>query len=123
MMGSAPPRPNEGWPMRMRLLPCLLVAACVAVGPAAWANSRGVRGVTIPAPSCVSFARDSNSVPIPSPGYWAGQSIIWYTLPTGSSIPETIFLTCPVPINSIDLGGTTTRNTLTSYQILYQDND
>src|SRR4051812_9287520 len=87
------------------LLAALAAAACVAVGPAAWANSRGVKGVTIPAASCVNYARDNNSVPIPSPGYWAGVGIIWYTQPTASSIPEELFLTCPVPINGIDLGG------------------
>ena len=89
----------------------------------ALANDRDLKATTIPASSCVDYARDNNSVNVPSPGYWGGSAVTWFGQRPDLPMPETLFLSRPLPVNAIDLGGNTNDNDMSSFQIVYLDND
>jgi hypothetical protein len=92
------------------LLPAAL-AAGLAPAPAR-ANDRDLRGTTVPPPAC--HVTDNYGVPYPAPngGYFAVYGPARY-----------IRLSCPLPINNVDLSGKTDDNDMSKLRVYYRDGD
>jgi hypothetical protein len=103
------------------LFPAVLSAALVGLAPAAGhaaANSRDLRGTPVPASACAE--RDRLNVP-GEPFTLAGT----YFVEKSKESPEAVILTlrCPLPVNNVDLSGTSNHNRLSKIRVYYLDND
>lgn len=111
--------------MQKHLLTLAAAAALAGSLPGqAMANDRDLRATTVPAASCEvdgTAALWLNNREIAVRGSLA-------PLPPGAegpASPETIDLhhRCPLPLNNVDLGGTTNDNDMTSFTVIYRDAD
>jgi hypothetical protein len=101
------------------LLPAALAAALALVGLAlapapARANDRGPRGTPVSASACVQYQRAPGTTVDPwiNTGYSAVGGVGYYAR-----------LRCPLPLNHVDLSGTTNDNDLSKLRIHYHDTD
>jgi len=89
----------------------LIGAALAIISSIAQANDRDLRATTIPASACQSTAVFSGF--LSSQGNWVASG--------GSN--SFVALVCPLPLNNIDLGGTTDDNDLSKFRVHYRDGD
>jgi hypothetical protein len=88
---------------------CSATAMMLAgLAASAQANDRGVRGVMIPAAACNLVVGSATLTDIPN-----------WTVRGGASAT----ITCPLPINNVNLGGTDGDNDITKFRVLYRDTD
>jgi hypothetical protein len=95
------------------LLPAF--AATLALAPtAARANDRDLRGTSVPASACVEHSRSASFA-------GSGWSTDGYFVVSGAG--TNLIVRCPLPVNSIDLSGTTNDNDISKIRVHYQDPD
>jgi hypothetical protein len=90
-----------------------LLPPALAAGPApARANDRDLLGTTVPPPACLVAENYGVPYPAPNGGYFAVYGPERY-----------IRLTCPLPINNVDLSGKTDDNDMSKARVYYRDGD
>jgi hypothetical protein len=118
------------WGKYMARLSHLVVMTAALAG--AWhtdasANDRDLLATTVPAASCAVYIRPADSGIGDSILTWSGNAVVLGGIAPGdadlSTTNNAISLRCPLPINAIDLGGTTNDNDMTSFQVVYRDSD
>jgi hypothetical protein len=88
-------------------------AMLAGLAPApAQANDRDPRGTPVPAAACEEYQRSGFTPSAWVVGFWALQG-------PGKELR----LHCPLPLNNVDLSGTTNDNDLSKIRVLYQDSD
>ena len=101
---------------RTALLLAGLLPALAGLAPApVRANDRDPRATPVPAAACVEFERSANLAAnpwMPGSGYFgvAGEGVY-------------VWLRCPLPLNQVDLSGTTNDNDLSKIRVHYRDAD
>jgi hypothetical protein len=82
-------------------------------GPApAQANDRDLRATTVPGAGCIEVVRSTYNNPWTSGEYF-----------TVSSTNQYLKLRCPLPLNQVDLSGTTNDNDISKFRVFYADSD
>jgi hypothetical protein len=95
------------------LLPAF--AAALALAPAAArANDRDLRGTPVPASACVEHGRSDSFAGTP----WSPDG---FFVVGGAS--QFLLVHCALPVNSIDLSGTTNDNDISKIRVYYRDPD
>jgi hypothetical protein len=90
-----------------------LLPPALTAGPApARANDRDLLGTTVPPPACLVAENYGVPYPAPNGGYFAVYGPERY-----------IRLTCPLPINNVDLSGKTDDNDMSKARVYYRDGD
>jgi hypothetical protein len=84
------------------------IATLIGLSAVAEANDRGVRGTVIPAPECTLIGGSARLSEIPN----------WTAELGGIAV-----ISCPLPINNIDLGSNSNDNDITKFRVLYRDSD
>ena len=95
------------------LMAGLLPAFAASLAPApVRANDRDLLGTTVPAPAC--YVADNYGVinPTPNGGYFSVSGPDHY-----------LRLTCPLPLNNVDLSGKTDDNDMSKFRVYYSDGD
>jgi hypothetical protein len=88
-------------------------AALAGFAPAAArANDRDPRATPVPASACVEVFHPTNIT------LWSSSG--WFGLYTGGAYAT---LRCPLPLNNVDLGGTTDDNDISKFRVHYRDGD
>lgn len=87
-------------------------AALAGFVPAAWANDRDPRATPVPASACAEIFHTPGIIPWSSGG--------WFGLYAGGTY---VHLRCPLPLNNVDLGGTTDDNDISKFRVHYRDGD
>ena len=97
-------------------LPAMLAALTgLALAPAAArANDRDLRGTPVPAAACVEYNRSASF-------YGPAWSPDGYYLANGAG--ASLLLHCALPVNAIDLSGTTNDNDISKFKVYYADPD
>lgn len=86
------------------------------------ANDRSIRGLMIPASSCQTYVQASGgSNCVISPEERAGRFTgnAWTAYPAEPGICQFVFV-CPLPINNIELGGTSTDNDISKFRVHFR---
>ena len=91
-----------------------VMMAVLATGPAS-ANDRDLRATTVSAYSCTT---KDGGIRDNALGIYTGD----ITNPNIGADAE-IVLRCPLPLNNIDLGGTSNDNDISDFTVFYQDED
>ena len=86
-----------------------LLPAFAGLAPA-HANDRDLRATTVPAAGCIEVARSTYNNPWTSGDYFSV-----------SSINQFLKLRCPLPLNQVDLSGTTNDNDISKIRVHYLD--
>ena len=87
-------------------------AALAGFAPAARANDRDPRATPVPAAACAEIFH--------APGITPWKSGGWFGLYTGGAY---VHLRCALPLNNVDLGGTTDDNDISKFRVHYRDGD
>jgi hypothetical protein len=88
----------------------------------ALANDRDLRAITVPAASCVPYIREGE--PGTGAPTWVWSFAAFELSGVRPGFPyATASLRCPLPIDAIDLSGTTNDNDIDKVRILYRDSD
>jgi hypothetical protein len=95
------------------LLAGLLPALAGLTPAAAQANDRDLRGTTVPAAACIETFGTTSLTENP----W----LSGYFSLTGAN--KRLDVRCPLPLNNIDLSGTTNDNDLSKLRVHYRDSD
>jgi hypothetical protein len=97
-------------------LPALTLLAGLLSAAAAQANDRDLRAAMVPASACTVLTA---AAPI---GFrFARDHVVLATTGTGQAVSAS--LRCPLPVNNIDLGGTSNDNDLSKVRVHYKDSD
>ncbi|MGD9507623.1 MAG: hypothetical protein AB7I59_06350 [Geminicoccaceae bacterium] len=88
-----------------------LLPAIADVTPAQ-ANDRDLRATMVSGASCTEVARSTFNNPWTSGDYFAV-----------SSVNQFLKLRCPLPLNQVDLSGTTNDNDISKIRVFYADSD
>lgn len=94
------------------LLAGLLPALASLVPVPVRANDRDLRASPVPVAACVEVYRSTYNNPWTSGGYFSV-----------SSANQILGLRCPVPLNQVDLSGTTNDNDISKFRVHYADTD
>jgi hypothetical protein len=112
-MGARPcPNRHHAAAIAARLAVTFAAALAGFAPAAARANDRDPRATPVPASACVEITRPANITPWSSYG--------WFSLYTGGAY---VTLRCPLPLNNVDLGGTTDDNDISKFRVHYRDGD
>jgi hypothetical protein len=95
-----------------------LLAVLLAPAPAG-ANDRDLKATHISVYECQQAGVSS---PDFRPAYTLSEGILFNGTPAGVG-QRAVSLYCPLPLNNVDLGGTTNDNDISSYTVFYQDAD
>jgi hypothetical protein len=88
----------------------------------ALANDRDLRAITVPAASCVPYIREGEPGTGAPTWVWSFAAFELSGVRPGFHY-ATASLRCPLPIDAIDLSGTTNDNDIDKVRILYRDGD
>jgi hypothetical protein len=99
-----------------RLTVLTIVLLAISLPGNAQANDRDLRATVVHAYSCVEMSLDGtwslDASPRPGGSYQISGSVF-----------NVAVLYCPLPLNNVDLGGTTNDNDMTEFTVLYKDPD
>src|SRR5687767_11549401 len=104
------------------LLPAIAAAGLLAATSPAAANDRDLRATTVPPASCEgnpSSWRNNREITV------MGEQAVLPPGTEGPTSPQTVDqrYRCALPLNNVDLGGTTNDNDITSFTVIYLDAD
>lgn len=112
------PRTNHRLSM-VSLVLGLTMLSCLAA-TAARASDRDLRAITIPATACQEVARSLGTGAIAGP--YQGGPFGW-TLIAPANRPSSLSLVCPLQVSGVRTTATSGAVRMTSFRILYADND
>jgi hypothetical protein len=110
--------PNRHRPATAALLAGMAVIACL-MPTSTRANDRDLRATPVPAAACIQY---SSSGFLGGFGGWNRFSSVFQIKSSGNGEVD-LTLRCPLPVNNVELSGTTNDNDMTSFRLHYLDTD